>query len=47
MKCDYCGEQVQKGNGKLLVLNSGKKLYFCSGKCQKNHDKGRQHTYPE
>ncbi|MFP4038233.1 MAG: TRASH domain-containing protein [Candidatus Nanohaloarchaea archaeon] len=47
MKCDYCGEEVRKAEGKLLVKTSGKKLFFCSGKCQKNHQKDRKHEYPE
>ncbi len=46
VECDYCGEEVAKTEGKLLVLNSGKKLYFCSGKCEKNYRKNRSHTYP-
>jgi large subunit ribosomal protein L24e len=25
-----------KGTGKLLILNNGKLLYFCSSKCEKN-----------
>lgn len=47
MECDYCGKEVRKAEGKLVIKNSGKKLFFCSGKCQKNEDKNRNHTYPE
>jgi large subunit ribosomal protein L24e len=47
MECDYCGKEVRKAEGKLVVKNSGKKLFFCSGKCQENEDKNRNHTYPE
>ncbi len=47
MKCTYCGEEVSKTEGKMLVLNSGEKLTFCSGKCEKNHNKKRKHKYPD
>jgi len=45
VECDYCGDQLQKTNGKMLVLNSGEKLYFCSSSCEKNHDKDRKHEH--
>ena len=35
-KCTFCGCQIGKGTGKMFVLNSGKVLYFCSMKCEKN-----------
>jgi len=47
MKCDYCGEEVSKTKGKMLVLNSGKKIMFCSGKCEKNFKKNRKLNYAE
>ena len=47
MECDYCGTEVEKTKGKMLVLSSGERVYFCSSKCEKNYDKGRSHEYPE
>jgi ribosomal protein L24E len=44
-ECDYCGEELTKTEGKMLVLNSGEKLYFCSSKCEKNHGRDRSHDY--
>ncbi len=35
-KCSFCGKEIAKGTGKIYVLKSGKKLYFCSMKCEKN-----------
>jgi large subunit ribosomal protein L24e len=43
--CDYCGEELSKTDGKMKVLKSGEKLYFCSSKCEKNHNKDRSHDY--
>jgi len=38
-KCSFCGEQIEKGTGKMLVYTSGKIDYFCSTKCEKNQRK--------
>jgi large subunit ribosomal protein L24e len=35
-KCAFCGNQVEKGTGKMFIYNSGKNDYFCSNKCEKN-----------
>jgi len=35
-KCSFCGEQIEKGTGKMLVYISGKIDNFCSTKCEKN-----------
>lgn len=43
--CDYCGEELPRTGGKTVVLNSGEKLDFCSGKCEKNWKKDRGHGY--
>jgi len=44
-KCSFCGEQIEKGTGKMLVYVSGKIDYFCSTKCEKNMLKlGRKPT---
>ena len=45
MECEYCGEELKKAEGKMLVLSSGEKVHFCSGKCEKNYKKGRSHEY--
>ncbi len=38
-KCDFCGETIRPGKGKMFVKNDGKVLYFCSNKCEKNRIK--------
>ena len=35
-KCSFCGNTLEKGTGKMLVLKTGKILYFDSSKCEKN-----------
>ncbi|WEL19311.1 hypothetical protein [Candidatus Nanohalococcus occultus] len=45
MECDYCGDEARKTQGKLLVLNSGDKKFFCSGSCEKNWKNKRKHTH--
>jgi len=47
MECDYCGTELGKTDGKMLVLRSGEKLHFCSSKCEKNYSKERNHDYVE
>ncbi|MBD3260012.1 50S ribosomal protein L24e [Candidatus Woesearchaeota archaeon] len=34
-KCTFCGESFNN-RGKMFVQTSGKVLYFCSNKCEKN-----------
>lgn len=34
--CSFCGENVSKGTGKIYVKKDGKRLDFCSSKCEKN-----------
>lgn len=46
-ECEYCNDKMPKTGGKMLVLNSGKRLTFCSGKCQKNWEQNRQHEYAD
>ncbi|MBU0615827.1 MAG: 50S ribosomal protein L24e [Nanoarchaeota archaeon] len=36
VKCTFCGEQLERGTGKMYVQKDGKVLYFCSSKCEKN-----------
>jgi len=47
MECDYCGKELQKTKGKMLVLANGETKFFCSSKCQKNWEKNRNHKYPQ
>jgi large subunit ribosomal protein L24e len=35
-KCNFCGEQIARGTGKMFVFSNGKILNFCSNKCEKN-----------
>ncbi len=37
MKCSFCGMEIEKGTGKMLVKNDGRILRFCSSKCEKNY----------
>lgn len=36
MRCSFCGQVAKRGTGKIFVRKSGKILYFCSRKCEKN-----------
>ncbi len=36
MKCSFCGQEIEKGTGKVFVKNDGKIYYFCSSKCEKS-----------
>ncbi|RLJ01037.1 MAG: 50S ribosomal protein L24e [Candidatus Aenigmatarchaeota archaeon] len=40
--CSFCGDRIPKGRGKMFVKDSGKILYFCSSKCEKNMNLGRK-----
>ncbi len=40
-KCSFCGEKLKVGTGKMFVTNANKIYYFCSGKCEKNWNMGR------
>jgi len=35
-RCSFCGNNIRKGTGLMFVRTSGKIMYFCSSKCQKN-----------
>ncbi len=37
VKCDFCGESVKKGTGKMFVRKDGTFNVFCSNKCDKNY----------
>lgn len=34
--CTFCGNEIEKGTGKMYVKKDGKIFYFCSHKCEKN-----------
>lgn len=34
--CDFCKQSIPKGTGKMYIKKDGKKLDFCSSKCEKN-----------
>ena len=43
--CSFCGKPVEKGQGKIFVLNTGKILYFDKSKCEKNMLKLKRNPY--
>ena len=36
MRCSFCKQNINRGTGKIYVQKTGKLLYFCSSKCEKN-----------
>ena len=36
MKCNFCGNLIPPGTGKIFVQKSGKQNFLCSSKCEKN-----------
>lgn len=36
-ECNFCGNVVEPGTGKLYIKKDGTRFTFCSGKCQINH----------
>lgn len=36
MKCSFCGKEIKPGTGIIFVFKTGKKLNFCSRKCERN-----------
>jgi large subunit ribosomal protein L24e len=41
-ECDYCGATIDPGTGTMFVRTNGTTVHFCSGKCEKNADLGRE-----
>ncbi len=39
--CTFCGNQLEPGTGLMYVLNDGTILWFCSRKCFKSYQMGR------
>jgi large subunit ribosomal protein L24e len=40
--CDYCGADIEPGTGTMFVTTDGTTRHFCSSKCEKNADLGRE-----
>jgi len=40
--CDFCGEEIEPGTGTMFVHTTGETVNFCSSKCEKNADLGRE-----
>jgi len=36
VKCSFCNKTIEPGTGKIYAFKTGKVLYFCSMKCEKN-----------
>ncbi len=36
MKCSFCGKQIERGTGKIVVAKDGTAKHLCSMKCEKN-----------
>ncbi|RXK46694.1 50S ribosomal protein L24e [Halorientalis pallida] len=41
-ECDFCGDDIEPGTGTMFVQNDGTTVMFCSSKCEKNADLGRE-----
>jgi large subunit ribosomal protein L24e len=41
-ECDYCGAEIEPGTGTMFVHVDGTTVHFCSSKCEKNADLGRE-----
>jgi large subunit ribosomal protein L24e len=40
--CEYCGDEITPGTGTLFVHTDGTTVHYCSAKCEKNADLGRE-----
>jgi len=36
VKCSFCGNEVPRGRGKIVVKREGTAYFFCSKKCEMN-----------
>ena len=36
VKCNFCGDDLPLGGGKMYIKKEGAVFYFCSNKCEKN-----------
>jgi len=39
--CNFCGEAIDPGTGKMFIRKDGTIFFFCSSKCQNNSKLGR------
>ncbi len=39
--CTFCGSDIEPGTGIMYVENDGTRYHFCSSKCEKNAELGR------
>ena len=35
-RCSFCKAGIEKGTGKMIVEKTGRALYFCTKRCEKN-----------
>ncbi|MBM3304103.1 MAG: 50S ribosomal protein L24e [Candidatus Aenigmarchaeota archaeon] len=42
LKCSFCGNAIPAGTGLMFVRNDGRILTFCSSKCDRNMEMGRE-----
>ncbi|PSP16141.1 50S ribosomal protein L24e [Halobacteriales archaeon QH_10_67_13] len=40
--CDYTGEEIEPGTGKMFVMTDGTVLWFKDSKAEKNYFMGRE-----
>ena len=41
-ECDYCGTDIEPGTGTMFVRVNGSTIHYCSSKCEKNANLGRE-----
>ncbi|QLH79248.1 50S ribosomal protein L24e [Halosimplex rubrum] len=41
-ECDYCGTDIEPGTGTMFVRTNGSTIHYCSSKCEKNANLGRE-----
>jgi len=34
--CSFCGNNIEKGSGKMFVKSDGAIMFYCNSKCEKN-----------
>ena len=42
MKCTVCNSEIPVGTGRMLVMNDGRIVTYCSSKCRTNVALGRE-----
>ncbi|MEM7813336.1 MAG: 50S ribosomal protein L24e [Candidatus Aenigmatarchaeota archaeon] len=40
-KCSFCSAKIEEGTGKAIILKTGKTFWFCSSKCERAKEMGR------